>query len=166
MAITGFLCVERGVTFQIDTSDDHDGFLFDYAIIGPMKNKCEAYQSVARVFGNVGSFKDYKPVTVFSTTEMFAQIKEQEETACHVAKLVHLEGLESVDHDVLKRAASYAEDQKWKLTLAECGSFGEARGLEKVHVVAPAIVAEKKLPFNKLIVVAPDTEPKTLCARP
>ena len=127
MAITGFLCVERGVTFQIDASDGHDGFLFDYAIMGPMKNKCESYQSVARVFGNVGSFSDYKPVMVFSTTDMFAQIKEQEETACHVAKLVHLEGLESVDQGVLRRAASYAEDRKWKLTLAACSTFGIAR---------------------------------------
>jgi hypothetical protein len=75
----------------------------------------------------VGSFKDYKPVTVFSTTAMFAQIKEQEETACHVAKLVHLEGLDSVDQGVLRRAASYAEDQKWKLTLAACSTFGLAR---------------------------------------
>ena len=133
MAITGFLCVERGVTFQIAATDDHDGFLFDYAILGPMKNKCEAYQSVARVFGNVGAFKDYKPVTIYSTTDMFAQIKEQEETACHVAKLVHLEGLKSVDHGVLKRAASYAEDQKWKLTLAGCGSFGEAREFIKAR---------------------------------
>jgi len=131
MAITGFLCVERGVTFQIDASDEHDGFLFDYAIMGPMKNKCEAYQSVARVFGNVGAFKAYKPVTVYSTTAMFAQIKEQEETACHVAKLVHVEGLETVDQSVLRRAASYAEDQKWKATLAECTTFSEARAFIK-----------------------------------
>ena len=131
MAITGFLCVERGVTFQINASDDHDGFLFDYAIMGVMKNTCEAYQSVARVFGNVGGFKGYKPVTVYSTSKMFAAIKEQEETACHVAKLVHLEGLETVDQSVLNRAATYAEDQKWVLTLAECATFGQARDLIK-----------------------------------
>jgi hypothetical protein len=127
LAITGFLCVERGVTFQIDASGEHDGFLFDYTILGAMKNTCEAYQSVARVFGNVGAFKGYKPVTVYTTPKMFTVIKEQEETACHVAKLVHLEGLETVDQSVLHRAASYAEDQKWKLTLTECATFGLAK---------------------------------------
>jgi hypothetical protein len=130
-AITGFLCVERGVTFQVGPGDDHDGFLFDYAICAPVNNKAEAYQSMARVFGNVGELASYKPCTIYSTPKNFAKIREQEETAVYVARLVHEEGLESVDASVLMRAARYHEERIWKLSMKEFTSFGLARDFIK-----------------------------------
>ena len=58
LAITGFYCVERGVTFQCgpEVQEDrrtkvktvlNDGFLFDYGVIPPIACKAEAYQTMA-----------------------------------------------------------------------------------------------------------------------
>jgi hypothetical protein len=127
LAITGFLCVERGVTFQ---SAD---FLFDYAILGNVAKRCEAYQSVARVFGNVGHFAGYKPCQIFTTSQMIKDIREQEETACHLARIVHEEGLAVVDASVLKRAATYTEDKRWSLETHQFATFGLARAFLKSH---------------------------------
>jgi hypothetical protein len=130
-AITGFLCVERGVTFQIGPGDDHDGFLFDYAICAPVNNKSEAYQSMARVFGNVGEIPRYKRCKIYSTPKNFANIQDQEETAVHVARIVHDEKLKSVDASILMRAARYDEERIWKLSMNEFETFEEARDFIK-----------------------------------
>jgi len=133
-AVTGFLCIERGVTFQIgpdDKHNKHNGFLFDYAITCPVKSKPEAYQSMARCFGNVGELEDYAPCTIYSTSKNFANVKEQEEIAVHVAKIVHTEKLELVDGDVLRRAAVYAETAKWLLEMKEFSTFEGARAFIK-----------------------------------
>jgi hypothetical protein len=121
LAITGFMCVERGITFQ---SED---FLFDYGIVAPIKNKAEAYQAMARVFGNVGGFKDYKPCTIYSDHDTFDRVYKQEEAAVHVAQIVHEEGLALVDATVLKRAALFDAERKWRLSMNEFETFAEAK---------------------------------------
>jgi len=133
LAITGFLCVERGVTFQIAPATDgsHNGFLFDYAICSSVENKSEAYQSMARVFGNVGLFEDYKRCTIYSTTKNFERVRNQEETAVHVARIVHDEKLATVDTNVLRRASRYEIEKSWMLTMSEFESFEEARDFIK-----------------------------------
>jgi hypothetical protein len=103
LAITGYMCVERGITFQSSE------FLFDYAIVSPIRDKAEAYQAMARVFGNVGGFATYRPATIYSDAKTFARVKDQEELAVHVARIVHEEGLELVDASVLERVVKKAE---------------------------------------------------------
>jgi len=121
LAITGFMCVERGITFQ---SED---FLFDYGIVAPIKSKAEAYQAMARVFGNVGGFKDYKPCTIYSDHDTFDRVYKQEEAAVHVAQIVHEEGLTLVDATVLKRASLFDAERKWRLAMNEFDTFAEAK---------------------------------------
>jgi len=129
LAVTGFLCVERGVTFQLAPAKDgsHNGFLFDYAICSPVENKSEAYQSMARVFGNLGSFPGYKPCVIYSTTKNFARVQDQEETAVHIARIVHDEKLKTVNVYDLKRASRYYDERMWVLTMIEYKTFEEAR---------------------------------------
>ena len=121
LAITGFMCVERGITFQ------SEAFLFDYAIVSPIKSKAEAYQAMARVFGNIGGFKDYKPCTIYSDSNTFKHVHEQEEAAVHVAQIVHEEGLSLVDATVLKRASLFNAERKWRLEMNEFDTFKEAK---------------------------------------
>jgi hypothetical protein len=103
LAITGYMCVERGITVQSSE------FLFDYAIVAPIRDKAEAYQAMARVFGNVGGFAGYKSATIYSDSKTFMRVRDQEESAVHVARIVHEEGLELVDASVLERVVKKAE---------------------------------------------------------
>ena len=108
-AITGFLCVERGVTFQCaPVENDHDGFLFDYAIIPPIDDACEAYQTMARVFGNVGAFPDYKPCLIISTASNFQKIHHQEKIAKNIARIVEEYSLRDIGKDELNWVAKDA----------------------------------------------------------
>jgi len=141
LAITGFLCVERGITFQIappvegshaEFVSDHMGFLFDYAIVSSIRDKAEAYQAMARVFGNIGSFNDGKCCTIYSDAKTFDKVREQEETAFHMARIV-AERLErdpaastEVTSDDLALASRFESEKGWVLRQVEFNSLEEA----------------------------------------
>ena len=105
LAITGFYCVERGVTFQCGPEKGvHDGFMFDYGIIPPIACAAEAYQTMARLFGNVGHLAGYKPVEIYTNAVTFSRVEKQEEIAINIARMVAEQGLDSVENKDLKAA--------------------------------------------------------------
>jgi hypothetical protein len=105
LAIVGFLCIGRGITFQIGPKEgEHDGFLFDYGIIPPMKSSAEAYQIMARLFGNVGDIPTYKPVEIYANAATFSHVEKKEEIAINIARMVAEQGLEVVTKKHLKAA--------------------------------------------------------------
>jgi hypothetical protein len=133
MAITGFYCVERGVTFQCGPELDpakglHDGFLFDYGVIPPIACKAEAYQTMARLFGNVGHLPNYKPVEVYTSSAMFNKVEKQEEIAVNLARMVQEQGLSTVGKADLKAAANFETEAAWDLHQGEFGSLAAANG--------------------------------------
>jgi hypothetical protein len=139
MAITGFYCVERGVTFQCGPELDpakglHDGFLFDSGVIPPIASKAEAYQTMARLFGNVGHLPNYKPVEVYTSSAMFNKVEKQEEIAVNLARRVKEQGLSAVGKADLKAAANFETEAAWDLHQGEFGSLAAAndflRGLD------------------------------------
>jgi hypothetical protein len=88
LAITGYMCVERGVTFQtVPIEGLHDGFLFDYAIIAPILDGAEAYQTMARVFGNTGNSPHYKAVDIYTNCGTFSRVRREEKIAMNIAKI-------------------------------------------------------------------------------
>jgi hypothetical protein len=108
LAITGYLCVQRGVTFQCGPKEDvHDGFLFDYGVIPPIANKADAYQVTSRLFGNIGHLPSYKPVHIYTTSRMIEIVKKQESIAVNLARMVEEQGIEVVGKDYLKMVANY-----------------------------------------------------------
>jgi hypothetical protein len=108
MAITGFLCVQRGVTFQCGPKEGvHDGFVFDYGVIPPIVNKADAYQAMARLFGNVGDFSTYKPVRIYTTSRMIEIVRKQEAVAVNLARMVKEQSIEVVGKDYIKMVSNY-----------------------------------------------------------
>jgi len=106
LAITGFICVERGITFQCPPVEgEHRGFLFDYGIIPPIADKAEAYQTMARLFGNVGDFPDYKPCKIYTNSATFKRVENQEEIAVNLARIVAEQHLSEVGPEHFEEAA-------------------------------------------------------------
>jgi hypothetical protein len=128
LAITGYTCVQRGVTFQCGSKEGvHDGFLFDYGIIPPnIKCAAEAYQTMARLFGNVGNIPDYKPVEIFTNERSFMRVEKQEETARNIARIVAEQGLDVVTKKDLKAAQNFEVETKYDLMTEEFRTFPEA----------------------------------------
>jgi len=111
-AITGLECIKRGITFQ---SND---FLFDYGIIPAINKKTEAYQLIARLFGNIGEFNNYKPCEIYSTSSNFKKIEKQEAIAMNISTMVYEQGLQDVGIPELQEAANL-NDTSWELLQKE-----------------------------------------------
>jgi hypothetical protein len=152
-AITGRFCIERGITFQCKATAEHPGFLFDVGILSNIIDKATAYQTMARMFGNVGNFPEYKPVRIYSTQFMFDNIEKEEFCAKNVAKQVEGGGGMVGKEELLtasqkeKVAAKENEEAKWNLYLEEFNTFASAREfmkLKKARCVTQAELDKKK----------------------
>jgi hypothetical protein len=125
--VTGFLCIQRGITFQTlpqlvtnirtkITRRIHNGFLFDYAIIPNISKREQAYQTVARAYGNIGNHPDYKPCVIISTSTNFQRFEHQEELVVNLARIA-FENKEpgnrmiEINKDHLEMAAFEASEQ-------------------------------------------------------
>jgi hypothetical protein len=115
LAITGRYCVERGVTFQCAPNGVHSGFIFDYAIIPPISKGDEAYQAMARVFGNIGEFPEYKPVKIFSNSSTFSRVQKKESCAIHLARIVNEEELDSITRVNIRQAENYGIEKSYDI---------------------------------------------------
>jgi hypothetical protein len=96
-AVTGHLCVGRGLTFQ------NENFLFDFGILPFIRNEANAYQAACRMAGNIRNYLGYKPATLVTTTKMWDVIRRQEGFAVNLARIVKERNLADVG------AAEFAE---------------------------------------------------------
>ena len=135
LAITGRYCVERGITFQCKPNGFHHGFIFDYAIIPPISNGDEAYQAMARVFGNIGDFLDYKPVKIFSTSCTFSRVEKKEACAINLARIVAEETLDFITKKEIKQAENYNDERNFDLYKGEFESFEDMNKFLESHSI-------------------------------
>jgi nitrate reductase NapAB chaperone NapD len=127
LAIVGFICVGRGITFQIAPEEEqHDGFMFDYGIIPPISCAAEAYQTTARLFGNVGHFPGYKPVDIYTNRSTFSHVEKKEAIAMNIARKVAEEGLAFVTQKEIKDSQNFDVDSKFDLHTNEFNTLAEA----------------------------------------
>jgi hypothetical protein len=103
-AVTGHLCLSRGITFQ------SPGFLFDAGVVPDISDAASAYQCVARVLGNVGGFSDSKPLVLMSPA-MKAATTRQERIAVNLARLVHENEWADVGKEEVERASFDSEEE-------------------------------------------------------
>lgn len=110
-AVTGNLCIGRGITFasQIEGRE----FLFTHGIIPEVLNGDEGYQMVARCCGNIKGFACYQAPTIFVSEKTDALIRQQENIAIQFAKTFYEEGVETVKvtRNMLKEATGEEEDE-------------------------------------------------------
>jgi hypothetical protein len=83
VAITGYLCVSRGISIMSKE------FIFDYGILSSCKQKAEASQSAGRLKGNIKWWANYKPPMVFTTDKFDAIATEWEAVSRRLAELAH-----------------------------------------------------------------------------
>jgi hypothetical protein len=117
-AVTGHLCLSRGITFQ---SRD---FLFDYGVLPNIPDAASAYQCVARVLGNVASFSDIKPV-IYMSEEMKVATTRQERIAVNLARLVHEHEWASVGLEEVERASYDKEEDYLAAKVASKDKFAD-----------------------------------------
>jgi hypothetical protein len=109
-AITGQICLNRGLTFQ------NENFLFDFGIAFNLADRAAAYQCLARMFGNINKFKHYKPCKIVTTSRMKKLVEQAENIAVNIGKHVHDNELKFVDKHIVKAiSGGVSEDMKMSI---------------------------------------------------
>lgn len=85
-AVTGQMCLSRGITFQSAE------FMFDYGVLPDLRDPATAYQCLARLLGNIRGFPGFKAPTVFMSDVMKSITIAQEKIAIKIAQMVASEG--------------------------------------------------------------------------
>ena len=99
-AITGQMCLNRGLTFQ------NEHFLYDFGILPNMKDRANAYQCAARILGNIKNIPSYKKCTIITTTRMKRLIEQAENIAINIGRVAENGELALVDKESMKWAQS------------------------------------------------------------
>ena len=105
-AITGHLCIGRGLTFQ------NSKFLFDWGIVPIISDAAAAYQCACRLAGNIKGLPGYKQSMLITPSETMAQIRREETLAIRVAKMVFDLKLEDVGEENLHEVLSSVFDEE------------------------------------------------------
>ena len=98
-AVTGHMCVGRGLTFQ------NEKFLFDCGVIPYINDPAMAYQTACRMVGNIKKLPGYKPSTIVASPKTMTTILRQEMFAVNLARIVHERKLEDVGIEEFNEAA-------------------------------------------------------------
>lgn len=170
LAITGYLCIQRGVTFQCATDfPRHIGFVFDFGIIPPISDKAEAYQTMARMFGNSGDFPNYVRPTIYSNEKTFAGVHHEEEIAVRLPRIVHDERLDSVGPIEFRRAAGeYGYDASSLLTDVSASNRHSSRETDPRMTIPVIVTTLDKETYESMKVGGrggPKRKVATLCAK-
>lgn len=103
-AVTGRLCLDRGITFQSPK------FVFTAGILPDIASPDEAYQCIARVLGNIGDFCKKLP-TLYMSQKMKDTTAKSERVAINIARHVYDNGYADVGADEIERAAFDTEEE-------------------------------------------------------
>ena len=68
---------------------------------------------MARVFGNIGEFPDYKPVKIFSNSSTFSRVHKKEACAIHLARIVNEEELDTITRVEIRQAENYGIEKPY-----------------------------------------------------
>jgi len=136
-AVTGHICLGRGLTFQ------NERFLFDWAILPNMKVRAIAYQCAGRVLGNIGKYPNYKKCQIVTTSLMAKMVEQGEKIAINLAlgsndekRVISQEEIQRIvghDDDMMKSHHTTDENDyevKWS---KEYRSYEDAKNQEKVR---------------------------------
>lgn len=102
-AVTGHLCIGRGLTFQ------NENFLFDFGILPFILNDAMAYQAACRMAGNIRSLLGYKIATLVTTSRMWEVILRQEGFAVNLARIVKERNLPDVGVEEFNEAGGIVD---------------------------------------------------------
>jgi hypothetical protein len=118
-AVTGRLCLDRGITFQ------SPGFLFDVGIVPDIDDHASAYQCVARMLGNVGEFPAHQPPLIIMSPKMKEVTIRQERIATNLPKLVHVHEWADIGEAEYERAAYDTEEEYNSAKTASRDKYGD-----------------------------------------
>jgi len=89
-AVTGQLCLGRGITIQ------SPGFMFNYGIIPYLKDFDAIYQCLARILGNTKEFPGFEKPTIYCSRRTNVVCKHLARTAENIARIVQERGMTDV----------------------------------------------------------------------
>ena len=87
VAITGHICISRGITMMQPKTTVFDEFIFDYGILSNCSKKSEVSQQAGRLKGNIKTLEGYKAPIVYCTPKFNKIAGEMEECSRKLATI-------------------------------------------------------------------------------
>jgi hypothetical protein len=86
-AVTGQICLGRGITFQ------SENFMFSCGIVPDLKDFAAIYQCLARMLGNTKEFPGFEKPTIYCSRRTNVICKHMARISENIARIVHEKGL-------------------------------------------------------------------------
>jgi hypothetical protein len=80
---------------------------------------------MARLFGNIGHFPNYKKCKIFTNHATFKKVHNQEEIAVNLARIMYERGQDEATLATLKDAASFEDEKSLEMTPKEFDTLDE-----------------------------------------
>ena len=114
-AVTGQICLGRGITFQSQTIDESTGnlvrqFVFTHGVIPDLKEFAAIYQCVARVLGNTKEFIGFQKPTIYCTRRTNVVCKHKAAVSENIARVAHERGLTDLSLEQIERLVGAMEE--------------------------------------------------------
>ncbi len=131
-AITGNICISRGISIMSKPSEESDGFMLDYGILSNCSNQQEASQNSGRLKGNIKSWRSYKPPVVFTTPRFNDVAEEWESKSRGLAELAFKLDAGGKSTIITKTEfKTLGEDYRYEIHDEEFTSFAKANAFLK-----------------------------------
>jgi hypothetical protein len=98
-AITGQICLGRGITFQSPS------FMFSHGVIPDLKDEASIYQCAARLLGNTKEFDGFSSPKVFCSYRTNIVCRHLARIAENIARVVYEKGWEDVSMAMVEEVA-------------------------------------------------------------
>ena len=135
-AITGNICISRGISIMSKPSGESDGFMLDYGILSICSNQQEASQNSGRLKGNIKGWRTYKPPVVFTTSRFNDIAEEWESKSRGLAELAFKLDVEGKSTIITKTEfKTLGENYRYEIPDEEFTSFAKAIAFLKTSEV-------------------------------
>lgn len=111
IAITGNLCISRGITIN------NKKMIITHAVLPPnITNRSNSYQLAGRICGNIKKFKNYSKPTIYCTQKFKNIIFDMENRAKNLAEKAFNENIKNISLDDYKQTDNKEkEDRKYEI---------------------------------------------------
>jgi len=144
-AVTGQICLGRGITFQSES------FMFNCGVIPDLKDFAAIYQCVARVLGNTKEFIEFQKPTIYCTRRTNVVCKYLANVSENIARIAYEKGLTNLSINQIEELVGVMEEIRLPTPEEKERKSINGEHLENVRLEEFATMKELHSRFKEII---------------
>lgn len=144
-AVTGQICLGRGITFQ------SKGFMFKYGIVPYLKDFAAIYQCLARMLGNTKEFPGFEKPTIYCSRRTNVVCKHLARISENIARIVHEKGMTNVNLEQIAELVGVMDEIRILTPEEKDRKIRDSEHLENVRLEEFATMKDLHLRFKEIL---------------